>query len=69
MGQDNGNQPCCSKEADRRLLAIRGGAYAASEQHMRDDIQSDSTESLLEMMNTSPTPPPITDQQAEEPMN
>ena len=69
VGQDNGNQPCCSNEADRRLLASRGGTYAASEQHMREDIQSYSAESILELITHSPTPTPIIEQQAEEPVN
>ena len=50
VGYNIENQPRCSKEVDRRLMASRGELHNACEEQTPPTNQDDSTESKLEMM-------------------
>ena len=64
VDHENENEPCCSKEADRQLLASRGEMQTAGEQHT--SRQCDSAGSILEMIDNVSTPTPSIQQQEEE---
>ena len=55
--EDEENQPCCSKEADRRLLASRGEEYTNEELPHNSETNAETAESNHEIDSFPPDQP------------